>query len=132
MIPLGEKLRVFPLDLLTADLRAELIANKPAVLALLIQDPDAVAAAVEFLAAARNYALADVLRLVEADELPLLADPAVVGILLDVLDRERGAVPPSHTEQATCHRCGPVLLPPGGPRELSSCPWCFVTPRAHP
>lgn len=36
-----------------------------------------------------------------------------------------GQVPDGWTETFQCEQCGPVLLEPGGPKELAGCPWCL-------
>lgn len=56
-------------------------------------------------------------------------------MLADTLDRHAGRIPPGHTAEIHCLRCGPVWVHPslaedlpvvaGWPHTLG-CPWCFV------
>lgn len=56
-------------------------------------------------------------------------------VVAEQSERERGVVPASHTAQAHCQRCGPVLLRPGlvaaldkvdGTPTAACCPWCVA------
>lgn len=39
--------------------------------------------------------------------------------------REAGIVPTHYTATTICDHCGPVLIFPGAPASVQSCPWCF-------
>ncbi len=39
--------------------------------------------------------------------------------------REAGVVPQHYTATTICAHCGPVLIFPGAPERVLSCPWCF-------
>lgn len=63
---------------------------------------------------------------------------ALLSMLADDADRERGVVPPDDTAAIVCRSCGPVWVHPaiarvlpmvdGWPRALG-CPWCFIRAR---
>src|SRR5690625_878982 len=68
-------------------------------------------------------------------DLPHAARVRFVEIQHENEQRAAGIVPDTHTEQAHCQRCGPVLLRPGlvaaldkveGVPTAAACPWCVA------
>lgn len=58
-------------------------------------------------------------------ELPDETLRVYAAVCADRLLREQGIVPASHTQQANCPKCGPVLVLPGCDTSRG-CPWCAV------
>jgi hypothetical protein len=60
----------------------------------------------------------------ECERDPVLLDTYARSIQVRRM-RERGIVPAHYTASTTCAHCGPVLIFPGAPERVLSCPWCF-------
>lgn len=70
------------------------------------------------------------LRTVAGDDWPEVAgDPDLLESLARAVQtrrmRESGIVPAHYTATTVCTRCGLVLIFPGAPARVLSCPWCF-------
>lgn len=60
----------------------------------------------------------------ECERDPLLLDTYARSVATRRM-REAGVVPAHYTAITVCVHCGPVLIFPGAPERVLSCPWCF-------
>ena len=116
---------------------------KGAIAAANVRHPESARARLLRLAKAqgRDSALVDRLPVADMPAYSGMTDPqlsALLSMLTDDADRERGKVPDGDTAVILCRSCGPVWVHPaiarmlpmvgGWPRALG-CPWCFIRAR---